>query len=130
MKGEVQVFIGRVHGRRSGTSIQDTDQPTSDTCHRIKCFCNLSDLTDMMASPSVNLPPRVLVTNTHETLTVINHLVFVITVLVLCYVHLRHPSPHEYGPSLSFVLTVTPIERLHDGDGSNGVKGAAEEDKI
>ena len=29
-----------------------------------------------------------------------------------------------------FVLTVTPIDRLHDGDGSNGVKGAAEEDKL
>ena len=29
-----------------------------------------------------------------------------------------------------FVLTVTPIDRLHDGDGSNGVKGAAEEGKL
>ena len=41
---------------------------------------------------------------------------------------IRHP--YEYGPSLLFVLTVTPIDRLHDGDESNGVKGAAEEDKI
>ena len=34
------------------------------------------------------------------------------------------------GPSLLFVLTVTPIDRLHKSDGPNGVKGAAEEDKI
>ena len=34
---------------------------------------------------------------------------------------IRHP--HEYGPSLLFVLTVTPIDRLHDGNRSNGVRG-------
>ena len=34
------------------------------------------------------------------------------------------------GPSCLSVLTVTPIDRLHDGDGSNGVKGAAEEGKL
>ena len=34
------------------------------------------------------------------------------------------------GPSYLSVLTVTPIDRLHDGDGSNGVKGAAEEGKL
>ena len=34
------------------------------------------------------------------------------------------------GPSFLSVLTVTPIDRLHDGDGSNGVKGAAEEGKL
>ena len=28
------------------------------------------------------------------------------------------------------VLTVTPIDRLHKSDEPNGVKGAAEEDKI
>ena len=33
------------------------------------------------------------------------------------------------GPTFT-VLTVTPIDRLHDGDGSNGVKGAAEEEKL
>ena len=33
------------------------------------------------------------------------------------------------GPSSLSILTVTPIDRLHDGDGSNGVKGAAEEGK-
>ena len=34
------------------------------------------------------------------------------------------------GPSCLSVLTVTPIDRLHDGDGSNRVKGAAEEGKL
>ena len=34
------------------------------------------------------------------------------------------------GPSSLSILTVTPIDRLHDGDRSNGVKGAAEEGKI
>ena len=34
------------------------------------------------------------------------------------------------GPSSLSVLTVTPIDRLHDSDGSNGVKGAAEKDKL
>ena len=38
------VFIDGVHGRRSDTSIQDTDQSTSNTCHRLKCLCSLSDL--------------------------------------------------------------------------------------
>ena len=67
----------------------------------------------------------------HLSDSVLNHSVFMITVLVLCYrsfTPIRHP--HKYGPSLLFVLTVTPIDRLHDGDESNGVKGAAEEDKI
>ena len=34
------------------------------------------------------------------------------------------------GPSSLSILTVTPIDRLRDGDGSNGVKGAAEEGKL
>ena len=34
------------------------------------------------------------------------------------------------GPSCLSILTVTPIDRLHDSDGSNGVKGAAEEGKL
>ena len=34
------------------------------------------------------------------------------------------------GPICLSVLTVTPIDRLRDGDGSNGVKGAAEEGKL
>ena len=40
----------------------------------------------------------------------------------------RHPI--KDGPTCLSVLTVTPIDRLHDGDGSNGVKGAAEEGKL
>ena len=86
----------------------------------------------MTSSPSVNLPPRVLVTNIREADrhfydSVINHSVFTITVLVLCYrsfAPIRHP--HEYEPSLLIVLAVTPIDRLHNRDGPNGVKGAAE----
>ena len=38
--------------------------------------------------------------------------------------------PMNIGLSWLFVLTVTPIDRLHKSDGPNGVKGAAEEDKI
>ena len=41
---------------------------------------------------------------------------------------IRHPT--KDGPTCLSVLTVTPIDRLHDGDGSNGVKGAAEEGKL
>ena len=44
------------------------------------------------------------------------------------FVSVRHLIKN--GPSCLSVLTVTPIDRLHDGDGSNGVKGAAEEDKL
>ena len=40
----VLVFIDRVHGKRSGTSIQDTNHSMSDTCHRLKCLCSLLDL--------------------------------------------------------------------------------------
>ena len=38
--------------------------------------------------------------------------------------------PMNIGPSWLFVLTVTPIDRLHKSDRPNGVKEAAEEDKI
>ena len=136
-EGEVLVFIGRVHGRRSGTSIQDTDQSTSDTCHRLKCFCSLSDphshdgvaiRRPLSKGPHHQHP---LSSDRHLSNSVFNHSVLMITVPVLCYrsfTPVRHP--HKYGPSLLFVLTVTPIDRLHDGDGSNGVKGAAEEDKM
>ena len=40
-----------------------------------------------------------------------------------------NPSPHEYR-TVRTMLTDTPIDPLHKSDGSNGVKGAAEEDKI
>ena len=54
-----------------------------------------------------------------------------ITVLVLCYrsfTPIRHL--HEYGTIIIVCLTVTPIDRLHKSDEPNGVKGAAEVDKI
>ena len=106
---------------------------------------------DLTASCSINLPPKVLVTinckvltvsflssdrqhrsfDRHHTDYVTNHLVFRITILVL----LCHRScmsicrPHEHR-TIMIVLTVTPIDRLHKSDEPNGVKGAAEEDKI
>ena len=49
------------------------------------------------------------------------------------FVTIQSMSVHHLikdGPSCLSVLTVTPIDRLHDGDGSNGVKGAAEEGKL
>ena len=131
------IFIGGLHGRQSGTSIQDTDQSTSDTCLRLKCFCSLSD-PHSHDSVSIRRPlskgPRhqhPLSSDRHLSDSVFNQSVLRITVPVLCYrsfTPIRHP--HEYEPSLLFVLTVTPIDRLHDDDGSNGVKGAAEEDKM
>ena len=131
------VFIGGVHGRRSGTSIQDTDQSTSDTCLCLKCFCSLSD-PHSHDGVSIRRPlskgphhQHPLSSDRHLSDSVFNHSVLMITVPVLCYRSfppIRHL--HEHGPSLLFVLTVTPIDRLHDGDGSNGVKGAAEEGKL
>ena len=63
--------------------------------------------------------------------SVFNQSVLMGAVPVLSYrsfMPIRHL--HKHGPSFLFVLTVTPIDRLHDGDGSNGVKGAAEEGKM
>ena len=57
--------------------------------------------------------------------------VVLVAVPVLCYhsfVSVRHLL--KDGPSPLSVLTVTPIDRLHNGDRSNGVKGAAEEGKL
>ena len=158
MKGRVLVFIDGVHGRRSGTSIQDTNHSTNDTCHRLKCLCSLSDLYRpdgvMLHKPPSKGPhhhqlrsfdrqllssDRQLLSSDrqhrssdhHRTDYVTNHSVFTITILVL----LCHRScisircPHEYR-TVMIVLTVTPIDRLHKSDGPNGVKGAAEEDKI
>ena len=130
------VFIGRVHGRRSGTSIQDMNQSTSNTCHRLKCSCSLLDL-HRHDGVALRQPPskgprhqHPLSSDRHLFDSVIYHSVFTITVLVLCYRSFTPIRHHEYGPSLLFVLTVTPIDRLHNCDEPNGVKGAAEEDKI
>ena len=131
------VFIGGVHGRRSGTSIQDTDQSASDTCLRLKCFCSLSD-PHSHDGVSIRRPlskgPRhqhPLSSDRHLPDSVFHLSVLMVAVPVLCYrsfMPIRHLYKH--GPSLLFVLTVTPIDRPHDGDGSNGVKGAVEEGKM
>ena len=131
------VFIGGVHGRRSDTSIQDTDQSTSDTCLHLKCFCSLSDphrydgislRRPLSKGPHHQHP---LSSDRHLYDSVFHQSVLIVPVPVLCYrsfMPIRHLL--KDGPSLLFVLTVTPIDRPHDGDGSNGVKGAAEEGKM
>ena len=133
-----------MHGRRSGTSIQDTNHSTSDTCYRLKCLYSLSDLyrpDGVMLHKPPSKGPRhhqLLSSNRrhrssdrHHIDYVTNHSVFTITLLVL----LCHRSrmsirrPHELRTVMT-ILTVTPIDRLHKSDGPNGVKGVAEEDKI
>ena len=103
MKGRVLVFIDGVHGRRSGISIQDTDQSTSNTCHRLKCLCSLSDLhrpDGVMLHQPPSKGPRhhhPLSSDRHHFDSVTNHSVFTITILVLCYrsfMPIRHP--HKY----------------------------------
>ena len=92
--------------------------------------------TVMMVSLSVVPFPKVLITNIHLALTVISYSVFHQSVVLVAVPVLRYHSfmsirhLHRDGQSLLTVLTVTPIDRLHDGDGSNGVKGAAEEGKL
>ena len=126
-----------MHGRRSGTSIQDTDQSTSDTCLRLKCFCSLSDPHGhdgvSTSHPLFEGPHRLhpFSSDRHLSDSVFHQSVVMVAVLVLCcrsFMSIRHLL--KDGPSLLSVLTVTPIDRLHDGDGSNGVKGAAEEGKL
>ena len=126
-----------MHGRRSGTSIQDTDQSTSDTCLRLKCSCSLSDSHghDGVSTrhPIFEGPHRLhpFSSDRHLSDSVFHQSVILVAVPVLCYhsfVSVRHLL--KDGPSPLSVLTVTPIDRLHDGDGSNGVKGAAEEGKL
>ena len=131
------VFIGGVHGRRSSTSIQDTDQSTSDTCLHLKCFCSLSD-PHSHDGVSIRRPlskgphhQHPLSSDRHLSDSVYHQSVLMVAVPVLCYrsfMSIRHLI--KDGPSLLFVLTVTPIDRPHDGNGSNGVKGAAEEGKL
>ena len=91
----------------------------------------------MTVSLSVVSFPKVLIANIYLALTVIplspssTNLSswlpsqFFVTILFMSVRHLL-----KDGPSSLSILTVTPIDRLHDGDGSNGVKGAAEEGKI
>ena len=91
----------------------------------------------MTVSLSVVPFPKVLIANIYLALTVISltpsptNLSFWLPSQFLCYhsfVSVRHLLTD--GPSPLSVLTVTPIDRMHDGDGSNGVKGAAEEGKL
>ena len=91
----------------------------------------------MTVSLSVVSFPKVLIANIYLALTVIpltpssTNLSFWLPsqyFVTFRFMSVRHL--HKDGPSPLSVLTVTPIDRLHDGDGSNGVKGAAEEDKL
>ena len=131
------VFIGGVHGRRSGTSIQDTDQSSSDTCLRLKCFCSLSDPNGndgvSIRHPLSKGPhhQRPLISDRHLSDSVFHQSIVMFAVPVLYYRSFM--SLRQFlkdGPSLMSVFTVTPIDCLHEGDGSNGVKGAAEEGKL
>ena len=91
----------------------------------------------MTVSLSVVTFPKVLITYIHLALTVISltpsstNLSFWLPsqfFVTIRFMSVRHLL--KDGPSSLSVLTVTPIDRLHDGDGSNGVKGAAEEGKL
>ena len=86
--------------------------------------------------PVVSLP-KVLIANIFIALTVIPmtpssiNLSFWLPTrffVTIQFMSVRHLI--KDGPTCLSVLTVTPIDRLHDGDGSNGVKGAAEEGKL
>ena len=102
----------------------------------IKCFCSLSDphghdgvSTRRFLSKG---PHRHLFSSDrHLYDSVFHQSVILVAVPFPGYrscISVRHLL--KDGPSSLSVLTVTPIDRLHDGDGSNGVKGAAEEGKL
>ena len=91
----------------------------------------------MTVSLSVVSFPKVRIANIYLALTVIpltpssTNLSFWLPsqfFVTIRFMSVRHLL--KDGPSLLFVLTVTPIDRPHDGNGSNGVKGAAEEGKL
>ena len=91
----------------------------------------------MTVSLSVVSFPKVLIANIYLALTVIlltpssTNLSFWLPsqfFVTIRFMSVRHLL--KDGPSSLSVLTVTLIDRLHDGDGSNGVKGAAEEGKL
>ena len=86
--------------------------------------------------PVVSLP-KILIANIFIALTVIpltpssTNLSFWLPsqfFVIFRFMSVRHLL--KDGPSSLSALTVTPIDRLHDGDGSNGVKGATEEGEI
>ena len=103
----------------------------------IKCFCSLSDPHGHDGVSTRRLlsegPHRqhLFSSDRHLYDSVFHQSVILVAVPVPCYrsfISVRHLL--KDGPSPLSVLTVTPIDRLHDGDGSNGVKGAAEEGKL
>ena len=104
----------------------------------IKCFCSLSDphghdgpFTRRLLSQGpirqlLFLVPTVIpMTPSSTNLSFWLPTQFLATIQFMSVRHLI-----KDGSSCLSVLTVTPIDRLHDGDGSNGVKGAAEEGKL
>ena len=103
----------------------------------IKCFYNLSDPHGHDGVSTRRLPSEgphrqhLYSTDRHPSDSVFHQSVILVAVPVPGYrpfISIRHLL--KDGPSSLSVLTVTPIDRLHDGDGSNGVKGAAEEGKL
>ena len=103
----------------------------------IKCFCSLSDPHGHDGVPTRRLLSEGPHRQNFIALTVIPmtpsspNLSFWLPsqfFVTIQFVSVRHLI--KDGPSCLSVLTVTPIDRLHDGDGLNGVKGAAEEGKL
>ena len=104
---------------------------------RLKCSCSLSDPHghDGVSTrhPLFGGPRRLhpFSYDRHLSDSVFHQSVILVAVPVLCYrsfISVRHLRKDGLSP-LSF-LTVTLFDRLHDGDGSNGVKGAAKEGKL
>ena len=103
----------------------------------IKCFCSLSDPHGHDGLYTRRLLSEGPCRNFYLVTTVIpmtpssTNLSFWLPTqffVTIQFMSVRHLI--KDGPSCLSVLTVTPIDRLHDGDGSNGVKGAAEEGKL
>ena len=102
----------------------------------IKCFCSLSDPhghdgVSIRRFLSEGPHRHLFSADRHPSESVFHQSAVLVAVPVLRYhsfTSVRHLL--KDGPSSLSVLTITPIDRLHDGDGSNGVKGAAEEGKL
>ena len=102
----------------------------------IKCFCSLSDPhghDGVSTRRLLSKGPRrhLFSSDRHLYDSVFHQSVILVAIPVPGYrsfISVRHLL--KDGPSSLSVLTVTPIDRLHDSDGSTGVKGAAEEDKL
>ena len=133
MKGRVLVFIDGVHGRRSSTSIQGTNHSTSDTCHRLKCLCSLSDLyrpDDVMLHKPPSKGPchhqllssdrQLLSSDRHHIDYVTNHSVFTVTILALLCHHscmsIRRPMNIDpswlYWPSPQLTVCTKATDQM------------------